>query len=275
MSVKTDPRFKYNGEDKEKDTELTSEEAKAKAKEERAKAKRKKQIIQACCIAGAVVLIIVLVMALINPIADSIDNEISDDVPVGYVTYNASRYFFRFDHKEGWYVKNDTGEFGFMQDAEKGLVVSLYPPETAEEQATEAPEDEVQDDGTVKYDDRVFVNFYYRDFDEGEKFNNSDAYSDFVSEINSGALGEQYSTATFGKTSVYKGRNEEFCCSSVEFIDKTTNNTINGTLYVSARSMAYCAVLVCYDNEADDLYKEYEEILKTTVDSFRFSVFDD
>ena len=263
------------------ESEDNESQARKNAAEERARKKRKKQIVQACCIAGAIVVVIIIVMLLINPITKKIEGEISEDVPLGYVTYNASRYFFRFDYKEGWYVKTDTGEFGFMQDPDRGLVVSLYPSSgdsLDDAVETQRPSADVLPNN---YETGYFADFYYREFPDNKALTPGEAFASFCAELDPAFLSKGNGTVTdikLGKSETYKGRNEEFCAGKIEYTvtdEEGIEKQFGGKVYVSVRSMSYCAIVVCCDSGEEQLYIDNEASFKTTVDSFRFSVFDD
>ncbi len=72
------------------------------------------------------VLIIAALIAI--PLAKGIKKVIRDEEMEGYNTFNASRYFFRFDYPEEWPAEKETN--GFLLDPESGLVCTVSPAET-------------------------------------------------------------------------------------------------------------------------------------------------
>ncbi len=272
-------------------------------------AKKKKKLIQTLCIALAVVAVVVALLLIIPPIVKKVDKAISEDLPAGYVTYNASRYFFRIDYPEGWNVANDTAGYGFLQDKEKGLVVTIAPKESAGEEGTDEPENNDINDIVEKRDEMfnsASARFYYRGFEDDKVLDSKAAFTAFSEELKAGLLigdGDESVEINIGKATTYSGLNETFYKADISYKIKATVKleadiepdgesdeaaspdeltetkevikSYKGTVYVSARSMAYCAAVIVYDTEDAALYTAHKDEFKAVIDSFRFSVFED
>ena len=258
-------------------------------------AKQKKKFIQTVCIALAVIAVIIVAAVVIPSVLKGLDGSSEAELPEGYVTYNASRYFFRFDYPETWRVETDSSGFGFMQEPEKGLVVTLVPAvksgSTGENNTADSAADaeDTSESAEHKYAEGITERFYYRDFSDGKKLDSKAAFDAFSSEISEGLLcssGEQLVSSNVSTQVQYVGSNEIFYRADITYTvsSETVNDagekitaekTYKGEMFVCARSMAYCAVVVSYDSENELQYKEFKKELADAADSFRFSVFDD
>lgn len=226
---------------------------------------QKQKTIRTVCIASSVLAVVIAALLLIKPIAGRINNAVADEVPEGYKTYNASRYFFRFEYPENWLVKTDSAGFGFMYDNDTGLVLKAMPAEYTG--AAPANNDAQESDNTEKEDNLVVdetaaVRIYYRDFKDGRVLNSEEAFNEFISEINAGLMYGENAAAdySFDKAEIYNGRNETFfsayytCKAAAEDTsddkeaskgessaknDEIRDTPIRGRVFVAARSMAY------------------------------------
>ena len=71
------------------------------------------------------ILVIAVVIAFSWPMVKELERVIEDKPPEGKLTFNASRYFFRYDYPENWAAEK--GQGGFLMDRESGLVSVLTP----------------------------------------------------------------------------------------------------------------------------------------------------
>jgi len=251
--------------------------------------KKKKSIIQTACIALAVIVVIIVAAVVIPAIIRGVRGTSESALPDGYVTYNASRYFFRFDHPEHWRTETDSAGFGYMQKPDKGLVVTLVPATLREKNDGEGQPENSSETADVDVADGVSERFYYRAFGEGKVLDSKSSFAAFAEEISKGVLCEDGETLVSAKVASpveYIGTNEKFYRANVTYTVKadvadengetlSTEKTYNGEVFVSSRSMAYCSVIITYDSSFEDVYKKFKKDLVDAADSFRFSVFED
>ena len=248
--------------------------------------KQKKKIVIITAIILAVLLVALL---LIRPISRMLGRVITEEIPEGYATYNASRYFFRFEYPEEWVVNTDIAGFGFLSDSGTGLVVQLLPAKSVSDDLS----DSAEAPGITVTDSSVSVRFYYRNFQD-TALSLEEAFREYSDALTGGTLlgdGED-SVYVTGERTEFTGDHETFyrieytCERSIsqktdeeeadapeETVEKVE---YRGELYVAVRSMAYYAVVFEYEADKSGLpIVPYTTEFDTIIKSFRFSVFED
>lgn len=265
-----------------------------------------KQAKRIILVAAVILTVLVAVLLMIRPVSNMLDGMAEEEIPAGYATYNASRYFFRFDYPEEWVVSTDTSGFGFLSDRDTGLVVTVTPARriaaTAGNEATAGNGETAGSPGTPAQqtgetlipvlDETSSVRFFYRNFEE-KPLTREEAFRLFTEALTDGSLlgdGEQ-GLYTLGESSEFTGEHETFlrasytCERSTAVPDGEDEETpeagagktfFRGEIYVAVRSMACYAVVFESEAKAGGLpISSYVTEFDTMIKSFRFSVFDD
>lgn len=257
--------------------------------------KNKKKVV---IITAVVLAVLITALLLIRPISKMLSRVNTEEIPEGYATYNASRYFFRFEYPKEWVVNTDAAGFGFMSDSDSGLVAKLVPAKYVSVSGTEAPAetagqtDAAEENGITVTDPSASVRFYYRNFEE-KPLSLDEAFLVYSEELRSGTLFGDGADSVYvlGEKTSYTGDHEtfyriEYTCErslagetqeDTDEEDPVTQKTAyRGELYVAVRSMAYYAVVFEYEAEKSGLpVVPYAAEFDVIIKSFRFSVFED
>ncbi len=213
------------------------------------------------------IFIIVVAVAFSWPAIIALEEAITDEGPgEGLVTYNASRYFFRFDHPEDWQTEKQ--QYGFLMNEETGLVVTLTPAVKTENPAG--------GDGITVRHDAVKISFYYN-IPEGMDLKNADldrVMDYYQDRLRSGLLGKDTGIIQMDsfvdKVNVESEKTELY---SVDFRAMRDGESVYGTLYCAKRARNVCAVVLTYTSIAE--FETFREEVFDVVRSFRLTVFDD
>jgi len=231
--------------------------------EENQKTQKKNTKVKTVWVVVAIIVLIVVAIAVSIPFYGKYEQIKEQELPEGYVTYNASRYFFRFDRPTEWLVTNDS--HGFLLDSDLGLVCKMNPTIIG----TKEGED------TILFDS-IEVNFFYREI---EDYNNTEvSYEDIALEFeNLISLGKIFPKITgnvsFGvlNLNAVENTHNELC--AVEFSTMIDEDYFRGVMYLAKRPKAYYCVLVSYEDASE--FNLFRGEILNVVESFRMTVLAD
>ncbi len=211
------------------------------------------------------ILVIAVVIAFSWPMVKELERVIEDKPPEGKLTFNASRYFFRYDYPENWAAEK--GQGGFLMDRESGLVSVLTP--------TVATKDM---DGVVfslqKYDG-VKVRFYYL-AEDGVDYANvtlQEVLEIWEKRIREGLISGDYSGFQFTPADIINVGSENTDLYSSYFKGYGDEANIYGYVYCAKRPKCCYMVMVTYDKTEE--FSMFKSEIEDVVKSFRLTVLAD
>lgn len=248
-------------------------------------------------ILSVLVCIVVIISIFSNSFEDAVKEAVKPDESKLSQTYNASRYFFRVGYSDDWFVEKD--EFGFLMDAEKGLVIQMLNKKDVEQASgsTQAPVETPAGTGAdvnIENDYTTIINFFYRQNqpDDVPVIKTLDACKRYMDEFVSGLMyGEEYKAEyKFGSITDHKADKEIFSCvtykcelygyvvdaNGVKTLTEEPIENFTGEIFAATRNGAYYAVNfeTTLDTNSKEL-SEYRQDFENILNDFRFSVFDD
>ncbi|MBQ7445519.1 MAG: hypothetical protein IJS71_06255 [Clostridia bacterium] len=212
--------------------------------------------------------VLVVALAFTWPLLVELERSLTEQGPgEGLVTFNASRYFFRFDHPEDW--QTDKSPNGFFLDKDTGLVVTLTP--AVKVKAANEDEEDV-----VTRHDKVKISFFYHVPDFDPKSASLDKVMIYYQDkLRSGMLGSSVTvteiSSSVDKTNVGSEQTELY---AVDFRGTSAETgSFSGTLYVAKRAKCVYAVVVIKQSLSE--YEQFRENIEDVLRSFRLTVLSD
>ncbi len=211
------------------------------------------------------ILVIAVVLAFSWPVIKELERVIDDKPPEGKLTFNASRYFFRYDYPEDWSAEK--GQGGFFMDRETGLVSVLTPAVATKDM-----------DGVVfslqKYDG-VKIWFYYL-AEEGVDYGEmtlQKVLEDWGKRIREGLFSDDYSGFQFTTADVINVGSENTDLYSSYFKGYGDEANLYGYIYCAKRPKCCYMVMVTYDKTEE--FAMFKSDIEDVVRSFRLTVLAD
>ena len=213
-----------------------------------------------------IIFILVVVVALSWPAVIALEKAMEGGPGEGLVTYNASRYFFRFDYPKDWITEREQN--GFLLDKDSGLVVELIPA-TRQEAAAEGGDDII-----TRYEG-IQLSFYYG---VPSEFYPGNVTADRVltyykDKLRAGMADGVYNVDFLSFVDEVNVENENTELISVDFTAYCDGKKINGTMYCAKRNKCVYAITVIHDSYAE--YNTFREEIDNILKSFRLTVLSD
>ena len=208
-----------------------------------------------------IIFVLAVALAFSVPLLKKLEDAIDNNPEPGYMTFNASRYFFRVDCPETYIVNKEPN--GFLLNRETGLVAEIKPShvETSEDQLAH-----LDDETGIK------VSFFYKaSKDTGlAELTLSSVTSYFCRQLKTGLLGEDLTGFAFSDVDIINVGNQNNDLYARDFTLNTGENKYKGTVYCAARPAA--VYLICVMYEDGDVYSEYAEEITEMIKTFRLTV---
>ena len=195
----------------------------------------------------------------------------------GLVTYNASRYFFRFDYPKEWIT--EYGQNGFLLDKESGLVVNLVP-------AVKVPVAGNDDDGVVTRYENIKLSFFYNvPSDIGSKYAKDkdgnypevpvrDLMDYYTKRLRNGLVPEVGIVTKISYDYVeFEVEDEKTELYAADFTATKDGSSLYGTLYCARRAKAVYAIVLTYKSPYE--FMTFSERVLGILSSFRLTVLAD
>ena len=211
-----------------------------------------------------IIFILAVVIAFSVPLLKKIERSIDNDPEPGYMTFNASRYFFRIDCPETYVVSKEAN--GFLLNKETGLVAEIRPSHI-----------EASEDLLAHVDDEtgIVISFFYKA--TGTEIGSDAALSTvtgyFSDALGSGLLGEDLTDIVFSDVDILNVGNQNNDLYARDFKLRDGEKVINGTIYCAKRPAAAYMICVAYEDQTE--YDEYSEEIADMIRSFRLTVLKD
>jgi hypothetical protein len=210
------------------------------------------------------IFILAVALAFSVPLLKKIESVIDNSPAPGYMTFNASRYFFRVDCPETYVVNKEAN--GFLLDRETGLVAEIRPSHTV-----------ASEDLLAHVDDEtgIVISFFYKASDEaGLAGATLGKVAEYYSEaLKSGLLRNDYTDFVFSGVDVINVGNQNNDMYARDFTFADGGGRLSGTFYCAARPAA--VYLICVVYEDGDIYAEYADEISEMIRSFRLTVLKD